>query len=166
MIMAGKKKNKDDDGKPGSPYVRNRRAWSEYHILEKLECGMVLTGTEVKSIRDGGAKIGESYVRLEGSELYLVGANISPYRHSRIEGQHNPARKRKLLAHGRQIAALKSHVQQKGKTLVPLAIYFHKGRAKLEVGLAEGKREHDKRDTLRKKQQKRDIDREMRRGSR
>jgi len=167
LNMAGKKKKKKNGGeKPGSPFIKNRRAWKEFHIHEKLECGLELTGTEVKSIRDGGAKIGEAYVRLENSELFLVGANIAPYRHADSEIQHNPARKRKLLAHKSQIAALRAHVHQKGRTLVPLALYFHRGRVKLEVGLAEGKKKYDKREAIRKKQQKREIDSGMRRKSR
>ncbi len=163
--MAGRKKKRGGgDGSPGSPRIRNRKAWKEFHITEKLECGIALTGTEVKSVRAGSAKIGEAYVRIENNELFLVGANIAHYKHADPSVQHDPTRKRKLLAHRRQIAALTAHVQQKGRTLVPLTLYFHRGRAKLEVGLAEGRRKYDKRETIRSKQQQKDIEKEVRRG--
>ncbi len=164
--MAGKKnkgkKKGEAEGKPAGPYVKNRKAWHNSHIHEKLECGMVLFGTEVKSIREGGAKIDEAYVRIDNGELYLVGANFSAYKNGAVS-QHDPGRKRKLLVHRRQIAKLLIHVRQKGRTMVPLALYFHHGRAKLEIGIAEGKQTHDKRHALRKKQQDRDIKRAIRR---
>ena len=143
MARNKKKKQKDkEDKKSSGPRISNRRAWKEYHILEKLECGMVLLGSEVKSIRAGNAK-------------------IAHYRHSVT--LHEPTRKRKLLAHRKQIMKLRVHLQQKGRTIVPLSLYFSRGRAKLEIGIAEGKSRYDKREALKKKQQQRDIDRAMRR---
>ena len=162
--MAGKKKKKKkgaDRSDSSGPRFTNRRAWKEYHILEKLECGMALLGSEVKSIRAGNARIDEAYVRIDDGELFLVGANIASYKHSVTA--HDPVRKRKLLIHKRQIMKLFSHLQQKGRTMIPLNLYFTRGRAKLEIGIAEGKSKYDKRDALRKKQQQKDMDRAMRR---
>jgi SsrA-binding protein len=160
--MAKKGKN-DNKGGANAPHIRNKRAWHDYHISEKVEAGIALTGTEVKSIRAGGAKIDEAYVRLDGDEVYLVGANISPYKQAGDGMQHDPTRKRRLLLHRRQIEQLRGHVQQKGKTLVPLSLYFKRGWAKIEVGIAEGKQRHDKRRDLKKREQQREIDRAMRR---
>jgi SsrA-binding protein len=162
--MAKKKKNKGKgEDRPAGPRIKNRRAWRDFQILEKLECGISLLGTEVKSVRQGQAKIEESYVRIDGNELFLVGANIAHYQHASAAAQHDPARRRKLLAHRHQIEKLRSYLMQKGRTIVPLTLYFSRGRAKLEIGVAEGRRRGDKRETIRRKQQERDIQRELRR---
>ncbi len=152
---------KDHDKPTKSPRMVNRKARFDYHILEVLECGMALFGTEVKSLRAGQAKIDEAYVRVQGGELLLVGANIAHYPHARGDLQHDPTRDRKLLVHRRQIAALEQHTRQKGKTIVPLAVYFKGGRAKCEIGLAVGKKFFDKRQDIKKRDAQRDMQRAM-----
>ncbi len=159
--MAKKEKQPE---KPKGVRIRNRKAFHDYEIIEKVECGIALVGTEVKSLRAGQAKIDEAYARLDGGELYLVGANIALYPQAGEEMQHNTTRKRKLLLHKRQLHALTVRVQQKGLTLVPLAMYFHRGWAKCEIGIARGRQKYDKRESLRKKDQQRDMERATRRG--
>jgi len=149
--------------KPKTPRIANRRARHDYHINEVVECGIELTGTEVKSLRAGQAKIDEAHARVQDGELYLVGATIAQYQQAAPGMQHDPTRDRKLLVHRRQIAQLESHVKQKGKTLVPLAMYFNRGWAKVELGVAVGKRQYDKRQAIRKREQQRDMQRELRR---
>ena len=158
----GQSKGKDAAKGP-KPKVRNRRAFRDFDISEKVECGIELRGTEVKSLRAAQAKIDEAHARIEGGQLFLVDANIAPYPQATEEMQHAPTRKRRLLIHRRQIRQLELHIREKGRTLIPLAIYFKRGLAKVEIGLAEGKRKFDKRDALKKRQQQRDIQREMRR---
>ncbi|MFP4355289.1 MAG: SsrA-binding protein SmpB [Phycisphaerae bacterium] len=155
-------KKKEQSGK-NTPRIRNRKATHDYHLIEKLECGIELTGTEVKSLRAGQGKIDEAYARIQDGELYLIGANIAHYKQASEGMQHDPTRKRRLLAHKRQIAQLESYVRQKGKTIVPLAIYFKNGWAKCEVAVGEGKRSYDKREDIRKRDMQRDIKRAMRR---
>ncbi len=155
------KKSKSDKSGPGGVRIANRRARHEYHILEKVECGMVLTGTEVKSLRAGQAKVDEAYARIEEGELFLVGANIAQYPNAKGTLQHEPSRRRKLLIHKRQLDQLEAHVRQKGKTLVPLAMYFRNGWAKCEIGVAEGKKTHDKRQDIKKREQQREMRRAM-----
>lgn len=145
--------------------VDNRRARHEYHISRKLETGIVLTGTEVKSIRQGHFSIGEAYVAVKGGELYLVGAHISPYEQGN-RFNPDPVRDRKLLAHKHEIVQLEAAVQQKGMTLVPLRAYFSDGRVKLEIGVARGKRLHDKRESVRERAVDRDIRRRLKEGQR
>ena len=156
--MARKKKHPA----PKSVRITNRKAGHDYHIREVVECGVALLGTEVKSLRAGQARIAEAYARIRKGEVYLVGANIALYPQAAPGMQHEPTRDRKLLLRRSQIAKLVDHVKQKGKTLVPLAMYFSRGWAKCEIGIAEGKRQYDKRQALVKKQQRRDIQREMR----
>ncbi len=148
---------------PGGAKVTNRKARHDYQILEVVEAGIELQGTEVKSIRAGQARIDEAYARLAGDEVFLVGATIPQYANAAATGQHEPTRDRKLLLHRRQIDLIAAHIRQKGKTVVPLAIYFKRGWAKCELGIAVGKRQFDKRDVIRKRDQQRDIAREMRR---
>jgi SsrA-binding protein len=154
---------KKDSPVKGQPRISNRKARHDYHILEVLECGIELTGTEVKSLRAGQAKIDEAYARIREGELYLVGATIAHYPQAAEAMQHDQTRDRRLLARRRQIAELEAHVRQKGKTIVPLAMYFKRGWAKVELGVAVGKRQYDKREALRKRDQQREIDRDMRR---
>jgi len=160
--MAGK----TDKSAPHSPRMVNRKARHDYHILEVVECGISLQGTEVKSLRAGSAVFADAYVRVQDGEALLVGLNIAPYAHASPLMQHEPTRRRKLLLHKRQIAKMASHARAKGHTLVPLTIYFKAGWAKCEVGLAVGKRQYDKRQALKDRQQKRDIAREMHRRKR
>ncbi len=154
---------KKTQSKPKQPRIANRKARFNYHIVEVVECGIELFGTEVKSLRAGQATIDEAYARVRNGEVFLVGATISPYPQAAEGMQHDPTRDRKLLLHARQIAQLEFHVKQKGKTIVPLAVYFKRGWAKCELGVAEGKRNYDKREAIRKRDQQRDIAREMNR---
>jgi len=149
---------KGKDNSSTSPRITNRRATHEYFIEAKLECGIALVGSEVKSLRAGKAQIAESFARVENGQLILHGAHIDPYAPA-TKFNHEPLRERRLLAHRREIRKLESALKQKGVTLVPLAMYFKNGRVKVEIGVAKGKQQHDKRDTIRKKEQ----DREMRR---
>jgi SsrA-binding protein len=149
---------KGKDSSSDAPRIANRRAFHEYFIEAKLECGIALVGSEVKSLRAGKAQIAEAYARVEHGQLVLHGAHIDPYAPA-TKFNHDPLRERRLLAHRREIKKLESAMKQKGVTLVPLAMYFKNGRVKVEIGVAKGKQQHDKRDAIRKKEQ----DREMRR---
>ncbi len=146
-----KKKKKTPSTDDGSRLIlRNKRATYEYRIIERLECGMVLTGTEVKSLRDNAVSFADSYAVVRDDELLLIGLNISEYRMG-THGNHPATRTRKLLAHKRQIRKLKAAVQEKGNTLIPLALLWRRGLAKIEIGLARGKAEYDKRETIKKR---------------
>ncbi len=136
----------------------NKKAYHNYHILETYEAGMVLLGTEVKSMREGKVDVKESYVRVENGEAWLMGAHVQPYSHGNY-ANHTPVRPRKLLLHKREIDRLMGKVQEKGLTLVPTRIYLKGGRIKCEIGLAKGKHLHDKRDDIKKREAKREIDR-------
>lgn len=140
-----------------SPRIENRRAWHDYHILAKLECGMALVGTEVKALRGGHGQLQEAFARVENGELWLYGVHIDPYDKATAAANHIPVRSRRLLAHRREIRRLAQATLEKGTTLIPLAIYFKDGRAKLELGVAKGKQVHDKRAAIRKKEQDRDL---------
>ena len=157
---------KTDKTGPKSPRIINRKARHDYHIIEVVECGIELTGTEVKSLRAGQAKIDEAYARIDDGQVYLVGANIALYPQAAGAMQHEPARDRKLLLHRNQIRQLQVHVRQKGKTLIPLAMYFKRGWAKCEIGIAVGKKQYDKRQDLKKRDQQREIGRELHRRNR
>jgi len=135
----------------------NRKAFHEYEILERVEAGMRLVGTEVKSIRAGGLNFRDSYVEFRKGELFLVGGRVSPYTHGNREN-HAEDRERKLLLHKREILKWGGRATEKGLTILPLKAYFKNGRIKLEIGLARGKRAHDKRATIKA----RDIDRDLR----
>ena len=138
----------------------NRKAYHNYFITETYEAGIVLVGTEVKSLREGKADIKEAYVRIDGGEAFLMGCHIQPYSHGNYSN-HPPVRPRKLLLHKREILRLIGTVQEKGLTLVPTRFYLKNGRIKLEIGLARGKHLHDKRDALKKREAQRDIERAL-----
>lgn len=140
----------------------NRRARFEYHIEETLEAGVVLLGSEIKALREGKANLKDSYGRIEGDEVWLWNAHISPYAPASQFG-HEPLRTRKLLLHRDQIARLTGKVKERGLTLVPLRLYFKSGRAKIELALGRGKKQHDKRDSIREREVKREMDRAMKR---
>lgn len=140
----------------------NRRAFHEYEILEKYEAGIVLKGTEVKSLRMGRANFKDSYARIKNKELWLLNLHISPYDHGNV-WNHDPLRMRKLLMHRREVIRLTSKTEERGLTLVPLRLYFKDGKAKVELGLARGKHTHDKRKDIAKKDAERDTQREMNR---
>jgi SsrA-binding protein len=144
-----------------SPRISNRRAMHDYFISAKLECGIVLVGTEVKSLRQGRAQLTESYARLEHGRLVLHGCHIDPYDKASAQANHIPLRERYLLVHKREIRKLESELKSRGTTLIPLAIYFKNGMAKLELGVARGKQQHDKRETIRRKEQDRELRRIM-----
>ena len=141
--------------------VENRRARHDYNILERIETGIALTGTEVKSLRDGGGNLRESYAQLRAGEVFLVGANIAPYKQGNI-ANHEPVRDRRLLLHRREIEKLGSQVAERGMTLVPLSLYFSHGRVKLELGLAKGKERADRRRDLADRDARRQIERALR----
>lgn len=136
----------------------NKRARFEFHILEELECGIALTGTEVKVLRSGRASIQEAWGQVRNGELWLVGANIPEYAQGNVHN-HEPDRDRKLLAKRREISAWHDAVKQKGVTIVPLALYFRGARVKVQLGLAKGKKLYDKRADKKEKHDKREIDR-------
>lgn len=136
----------------------NRRARHDFHIEETMEAGLVLSGSEVKSLRAGRANLKDSHARIERGEVWLWNAHISPYGPASQFG-HEPTRTRKLLLHAEQISRLTGKVKERGFTLVPLRIYFKNGRAKVELGLARGKKRHDKRAAIREKEIRREMDR-------
>jgi SsrA-binding protein len=140
----------------------NRQARFEYSILESIEAGIALTGTEIKSVRAGKVNLREAYARIDNGEVWLVGMHISPYEQAGAYFQHDPTRLRKLLLHKRQIARLHADVGQKGLTLVPLRLYLKGGRAKIELGLAKGKKLYDKRDSMAERDSRRDLERTLR----
>ena len=140
----------------------NRRAYHDYFIDEKYECGMVLTGSEVKSIRAGRCNLRDGFVRVDGSAAWLENVHISPYAQANLMN-HDPMRPRKLLLHRKQIASLIGKVKQKSYTLIPLRVYFSRNHAKVEVGLARGKRQYDKRQAIAERDAKREIERAVRR---
>lgn len=141
--------------------IVNRKATYDYTILDRLETGVVLTGAEVKSIRGGHASLEGAFVRIVGSEMYLVNAQIFPYTFARVEG-YDPRRTRKLLVHKKEIIALKGKTEGAHLTMVPLAWYTKGPQIKLEVGLARGKRAYEKREKKRKEDQKRELESEFR----
>jgi SsrA-binding protein len=144
---------------PDQTIAVNRRARHEYSIDQTIEAGIVLTGTEIKSIRAGRVNLAEAYARVERGEAWLIGAHIAPYEQGN-RYNHEPTRTRKLLLHRDEIAELVGRTQAKGQTLVPLRLYLHKGMAKLELGLARGKKTHDKRRTIAERDMRREIERE------
>ena len=140
--------------------VTNRKAWHEYHILDKYEGGIVLYGSEVKAIREGKANIKEAYVRFIENELFVIGMHIGKYSNEGYS-THTPVRDRKLLLHKKELLHLRKMVDEKGKTLIPLSMYLKGGRVKVEFGLAQGKKMWDKRKTKMEKDVKRQVDRAM-----
>ena len=141
----------------------NRRAYHDYFIDEKYEAGVMLTGTEIKSVRNGRANLREGFVRIDANEAWLESVHISPYAQGNVMNQE-PVRARKLLLHRKEISSLIGKVKQKGYTLIPLRMYIVRNRAKVEVGLARGKRQYDKREAIAEREAKREIARAVRRG--
>jgi SsrA-binding protein len=139
--------------------ITNRKARHDYLVLETWECGVMLAGPEVKSLRDGRANLQDAYARVEDGEVWLYGMHVSPYSYSRSE--LDPVRRRKLLLHGKEIVALERGTAEKGHTLVPLRVYFKDGRVKVELALARGKRAYDKRQTLAERDARRETERAM-----
>jgi SsrA-binding protein len=144
---------------PEHTVALNRRARHDYAIDETIEAGLVLTGTEIKSIRAGRVNLAEAYARIERGEAWLIGAHIATYEQGN-RNNHEPTRTRKLLLHRDQIAELVGRTQAKGQTLVPLRLYLRDGRAKLEIGVARGKKTHDKRRTIAERDMRRELERQ------
>jgi SsrA-binding protein len=152
--------NKPAKDKEG-PVAVNKKAYHDFELVEKFEAGIELRGTEVKSLRGAPADLTGSYAKMQDSECWLVGAKIAPYQHAGSSG-HDPTRKRKLLLHKAELRRIWSKLEQRGFTLVPLRMYFSKrGLAKVELALAQGKRQYDKRRSITERAQKRDVDRSM-----
>ncbi len=157
----GKKKStlaRDDSNQ--KTVCRNRKARHQYDILDQLECGLVLMGSEVKSIRNGNISIDEAYARINDGELWLVGCNIAEYPEATVMN-HEPLRQRKLLLHKKQFIKFAEAAGQKGLTMIPLSVYFSRGIVKLSIAVARGRKLHDKRDKLRQKADRNDMRREM-----
>ena len=149
------------DGKKNvEPRIANRRAMHDYFISAKIECGMALVGSEVKSLRGGHAQLQDAFAKVEGRRLILYGCHIDPYEKAALNA-HEPKRPRVLLVHRRELKKLADEAEQRGTTLVPLAIYFKSGLAKLELGVGRGKRQFDKRETIKKKEVERELRRAM-----
>ena len=156
--MAGSKKNAGEDGI--KVITRNKRAFHEYALFDRLECGLVLTGTEVKSLRDGQASLEEAYAKIEDGEVWLIGSDIPEYSMAHREN-HKPKRPRKLLLHRQEIGKIVGKASERGFTLVPLQMYFKHGRAKVELAVARGKQMHDKREAKKKADAQREIRRAL-----
>ena len=140
--------------------ANNKKAYHDYFIEEKYECGIALHGTEVKSLRMGKCSIKEAFIRIENGEVFVYGMHISPYEKGNIFNK-DPLRVKKLLRHKQEINKLVGKIKEKGYTLVPLQVYFSNGKAKVEIGLARGKKLYDKREDIAKKDQKREVQREF-----
>jgi SsrA-binding protein len=145
--------------------AKNKKAFFEYHIEEKIEAGLVLMGSEVKSLRDNRASLSDAYVIVKGGEAFLLSAHIAPYGPASDFG-HEQKRTRKLLLHRKEIDKISSQLKEKGLSMVPTMIYFRKGRAKVELGLGRGKKKHDKRETIKKRESDRDMRRALRKNNR
>jgi len=137
---------------------QNKKAFHDFEIGERFEAGIVLLGTEVKSLREGRANLKDSYAKVKRNEVFLVGLHISPYSHASFDN-HDPERIRKLLLHRAEIKKLMGKTQERGYSLVPLKVYFKDGRAKVEIALARGKKEYDKRESIKRKEETREMDR-------
>ncbi|MDY7105353.1 MAG: SsrA-binding protein SmpB [Actinomycetota bacterium] len=160
----GSKQKKPADGR--QVVATNRQARRDYEIIDTLECGIVLKGSEVKALREAKVQLNDTYARVERGELWLLGLHIAPYSHGAGAMGHDPDRRRKLLAHRAEIERWSPRLDQEHLTLVPLSLYFRKGNAKLEVGLARGRRQYDKRQVIAQRDADREAERAMARGMR
>jgi len=164
VAKASKKKKEVDKEHDNERLIaQNRRARHEYEVVDTLECGIMLLGSEVKSLRRGTLSLDEAYGQVKQGEVWLLGCEIAEY----VEANrfnHNPKRPRKLLMHRREVKKFASQAHEKGLTLIPLKMYFKEGRAKVLLGICRGKQLHDKRDSLKKKTMQREMDRAIRRG--
>lgn len=151
----------DSDESGTKRIANNRRAFHDYTVDDRIECGISLQGTEVKSLREGRISFGDSYARIRNAELWLVDLQISQYNHASLFN-HEPTRDRKLLVHHQELKRLKRRVDEKGYTLIPLRLYFKRSLVKVELGLCKGKRLHDKRQDIKARDQRRDAEREIR----
>ncbi|MEW6351544.1 MAG: SsrA-binding protein SmpB [Thermodesulfobacteriota bacterium] len=146
------------DGEHIKLICKNRKAWFNFEIDDSFEAGVVLTGPEVKSLRAGKANLGDAYAKIKSGEIFLIDAHISPYDKTRTQDQ-DPVRDRKLLMHKREIKKLTGKAFEKGFSIVPLRMYFKNGKVKVELALAKGKKAYDKRESIRKKDQRREMER-------
>ena len=158
-----KKKSADSGGATGGTMATNRRVRFDFHLLDDFEAGLVLKGSEIKSIRDAKVDISSAYVRITDGEAWLVNAYIAPYESAGVWTQHEPLRERKLLLHRKEIESLRGRVEQQGLTIVVQRIYIVRGVAKAAISLARGKQHGDRRDAIRRRDQERDMARAMRR---
>jgi SsrA-binding protein len=149
-----------DAKKPGTPTISNRKAYHDYHVLEELEAGIVLRGSEVKMVRRGSFTLQDSYCRIKDGELWLFASNIPVYPQAGTHELQEPLRNRKLLVHRAELRRLERKTREKGFTIVPLKAYFKEGKVKVVIGLVRGKKEYDKRETIKKKDVERDELRE------
>ncbi|MDH4133910.1 MAG: SsrA-binding protein SmpB [Gammaproteobacteria bacterium] len=149
--------SKKNDKPAPSRIADNRKAWHDYFIEQKYEAGLVLQGWEVKSLRAGRAQLKEAYVVVENGEIFLIGAHFSPLTSASTHIQPNPVRTRKLLLHREEINKLIGSVERRGYTIVPLSLFWKKGRAKIEIGLAKGKQAHDKRASIKERESNREM---------
>lgn len=156
-----KSKKSGDAEKNEKLIAQNRKARHEYEVLDTLECGIVLEGSEVKSLRQGRMSIDEAYGRVDKGEVWLLGLDIQEYSFANVQN-HDPRRRRKLLMHRREIKKFAAKAYEKNLTLVPLKMYFTRGRAKVLLGICRGKKQYDKRESMKKRDVQRDIDRAMR----
>lgn len=155
---------KTTDGRPGRKIITsNRKAFHDYFIVDQHEAGLVLAGTEVKSLRANGCSLVDGFVRLRGGEAWLVNVHIPPYEQGTFFSQHEPRRDRKLLLHKQELQRLSGKLQEKGLTLLPLRVYFQGNRVKVEVGLARGKKLYDKREAIKEREIRRELERARRR---
>ncbi len=162
-MMAQKGKKKSSSADPNEKVVtQNRKARYDYAVLDTLECGIMLVGSEVKSLRAGKASLNEAYARVRNGEVWLVGCDIQEYFEAN-QFNHEPKRPRKLLLHRQEITKFAMPAQQGGMTLVPLKLYFKRGKAKVLIGLCRGKQKQDKRESLRKNEARREIQQALRR---
>lgn len=146
--------------KSSAELVSNRKAHFHYEIGETFEAGLALKGTEIKSIREGGGSLQEAYVKITKGELWLVGSSIAPYRFGNVHN-HEDKRERKLLMHKREIYRLKAATQEKGYAIIPLSLYLKRGRVKVKIALAKGKKSYDKRETIKARDEKKRMDKLM-----
>lgn len=157
-----KPRSAGDSGKH-APRIQNRRAFFDYHILDRFEAGIELVGSEVKSVRLGHVQLAQAFARIRGGEIFLLGCHIDEYEFSN-QLNHDPTRTRRLLMHKREIQRLTSRMQKEGgATLIPVEMYFHRGYAKISLGLAQGKAKYDKRAAIKERDEKRNIQQAMRR---
>lgn len=162
QIQGRRAKKRESAGSGDRIVATNRRARHDYEILETLECGIVLTGSEVKSLRDGKAQIAESYARVDDNELWLFQMNIPPWSYAVGYGSHDPDRRRKLLVHRHEIDEWRLKIETQSLAIVPLKLYFKEGRAKVELALAKGRKQQDRRQALAKRDAEREIARAVR----
>jgi SsrA-binding protein len=141
----------------------NRRAFHDYHILDRLEAGIVLTGTEVKSLRVNGCSLVDGYATVKNGEIWLMNVHVPPYQQGTFFSQHEARRDRKLLLHAREIARVAAELQEKGLSIVPLRVYFKRGVVKVEVGIGRGKKQYDKRAAIKQREARREVERVARR---